>query len=251
MGRFESEQCWPADNQSCPSFVAKIISMTIIKFLSLTFIAVVNNMGPPLTIFLAYIILKERIARFETIMVAVTVAGVTLYSIASRGSEESAAKDVSQGLMIVMYIGLFSLPVLSAVGTISMRKMKKFHEAVVSFYLNLSIFFIALVVILGTGADFTFLINLDWISWLLLIGVGVVGVVGSTIRFICLKLQKASALQVLAPLTTLWQVLFDLTIFEETYNFLEWVGLSILFSVYVISGAKFAIFDSPRRKKRD
>ena len=69
-----------------------------------------------------------------------------------------------------------------------MRKMKKFHEAVVSFYLNMAIFLIALVVILGTGADFTFVTDLDWVSWLLLIVVGVVGVVGSTIRFICLKL---------------------------------------------------------------
>ena len=42
----------------------------------MTLIAVVNNMGPLITLVLAFFILKERIKRFEILMILLTVGGV-------------------------------------------------------------------------------------------------------------------------------------------------------------------------------
>lgn len=54
----------------------------------------------------------------------------------------------------VMYGALFLNPFLTAGGSIAMRKMKKFHDATVSFYLNWSILLSSLVVIFIMGSGF-------------------------------------------------------------------------------------------------
>ncbi len=46
------------------------------KFLPLTLIAVVNNMAPLITVVLAFFILKERIKKFEILMILLTVSCV-------------------------------------------------------------------------------------------------------------------------------------------------------------------------------
>ena len=113
---------------------------------------------------------------------------------------------------------LFINPFLSAFGTISMRKMKKFHEAVVSFYLNWAIGITSLIVVLALGSGFEPIKKFDWVSWLLSFGTGLTGVSSQTCRFIALKLQKASKLQKLQPLTTLWQFMFDVLLFGVPYT---------------------------------
>ena len=69
-----------------------------------------------------------------------------------------------------------------------MRKMKKFHEAVVSFYLNWSIGLSSLALVLILSHDFTPIANFDWVSWLLSIGTGFTALTSQTARFIALKL---------------------------------------------------------------
>lgn len=76
-----------------------------------------------------------------------------------------------------------------------MRKMKKFHEAVVSWYLNWTIGLSSLVIIFAMGMGFQPIANFDWVSWLLSVGTGFFGLTSQTCRFIALKLQKASKLQ--------------------------------------------------------
>ena len=39
-------------------------------------IAIVNNLGPPVTVLVAYIVLKEKLKKFEMLMVALTVAAI-------------------------------------------------------------------------------------------------------------------------------------------------------------------------------
>ena len=69
--------------------------------------------------------------------------------------------------------GLLTLnPFLSAAGVLSMRKMKKFHEAVVSWYLNIAIGIVSIIMILALGNGFKPIANFDWVSWLLMIGLG-------------------------------------------------------------------------------
>ena len=69
-----------------------------------------------------------------------------------------------------------------------MRKMKKFHEAVVSFYLNWSIGLTSILVIIVLGSGFDAIKKFDTVSWLLSIGTGLTGVSSQTCRFIALKM---------------------------------------------------------------
>ena len=80
--------------------------------------------------------------------------------------------------------------------------MKKFHEAVVSWYLNWSIGLTSLIVVLAAGMTFRPVANFDTVSWFLSIGTGFFALTSQTCRFMALKLQKASKLQKLQPLTT-------------------------------------------------
>lgn len=50
--------------------------------------------------------------------------------------------------MWALYVALGCNPILSSGGTIAMRKMKKFHEAVVSWYLNWTLMATSIGVIL-------------------------------------------------------------------------------------------------------
>ena len=53
-------------------------------------------------------------------------------------------------------------PFLAAGGTIAMRKMKKFHEAVVSWYLGWSLFGLSLAVVLIGQQGFEVYFNFSW-----------------------------------------------------------------------------------------
>ena len=175
--------------------MTNIINYSVTKYLPLTMIAIVNNMGPLVTIVLAFFILKERIKAFEIVMIFLTVAGVLVVVIFAEPQSDESTADASSTLMIVLYCALFCNPVLTAGGSISMRKMKKFHEAVVSFYLNLSIGISSCILVLCLSHSFAPITQFDWISWMLSIGTGFTALTSQTSRFIALKLQKASKLQ--------------------------------------------------------
>ena len=117
-------------------------------------IAIVNNMAPPITVLLAFCLLKEKIKKFEMLMLAMTVSGILIVVIGGSSSDASASDGlpvISHSTTLILYGILFFNPVLSAFGTISMRKMKKFHEAVVSFYLNWSIGISSVIVVFALG----------------------------------------------------------------------------------------------------
>ena len=69
-----------------------------------------------------------------------------------------------------------------------MRKMKKFHEAVVSWYLNWGIGLSSLLLVLILGEGFEVIGNFDWVSWLLSFGTGLFALTSQTARFMALKL---------------------------------------------------------------
>ena len=92
-------------------------------------IAIVNNMAPPITVLLAFCLLKEKIKKFEMLMLAMTVSGILIVVIGGTSSDASASDGlpvISHSTTLILYGILFFNPVLSAFGTISMRKMKKF-----------------------------------------------------------------------------------------------------------------------------
>ena len=100
----------------------------------------------------AFFVLKERVKRFEVIMIILTVACILIIVIGGTSgngdSDEADSNTASKTVTMIMYGVLLVNPFLSAAGTISMRKMKKFHEAVVSWYLNWGIGLVSIAVLL-------------------------------------------------------------------------------------------------------
>ena len=90
-----------------------------------------------------------------------------------------------------------------------MRKMKKFHEAVVSWYLGLSLLTLSLAVTLIGQLGFQVFFNFSWQSWVILLCMGLLDPVSKTSRFKALKLQKAGKLEILTPVQTLLQFGFE------------------------------------------
>ena len=181
-------------------------------------IAIVNNLGPPITVLVAFIVLKERLKKFEMFMIALTVGAILVVVIGGQEDPNSTLPEISSTFKFTLYGILFVNPFLSAIGVIAMRKMKKFHEAVVSWYLNWSIGITSAIMVLCLGSGWAPIANFDAVSWLLSFGTGFTGVSSQTARFIALKLQKAAKLQQLQPLTTMWQFVFDITLFDEVYT---------------------------------
>ena len=77
--------------RSIQGTATNIINYSVTKFLPLTLIAIVNNMGPLVTVVLAFFILKERIKTFEIVMILLTVGGVLTVVIGE--SPDAAAAD--------------------------------------------------------------------------------------------------------------------------------------------------------------
>ena len=78
--------------------------------------------------------------------------------------------------MWLCYSLLALSPLLSSGGIIAMRKMKKFHEAVVSWYLNWLLLSSSLTMILVLEEGWQVFFKFDWISWTLMFGIGVLAV---------------------------------------------------------------------------
>ena len=68
--------------------ISNIINYSVTKYLPLTMIAIVNNLGPPVTVFLAFIVLKERLKGFEIFMITLTVAGIMTVVIGGEDSDD-------------------------------------------------------------------------------------------------------------------------------------------------------------------
>ena len=70
--------------------MTNIINYSVAKTIPLTIIAVVNNMGPLVTVVLAFIILKERLKCFEIMMICLTVGGVFVVILFANPQESSS-----------------------------------------------------------------------------------------------------------------------------------------------------------------
>jgi len=136
--------------RSIQGTTTNIINYSVAKYIALTMICIVNNMGPLITVILAYFLLKERVKNFEIVMLCLTVGGVIVVTVfANSSTTDTGLAPCSTTVKWILLGALFCNPFLVAGGSISMRKMKKFHEAVVSFYLNWSIGLSSLIIILA------------------------------------------------------------------------------------------------------
>lgn len=64
--------------RSIQGTATNIINYSVTKYLPLTLIAIVNNMSPLICLVLAFLILKEKIKKFEILMITLTVCGVVV-----------------------------------------------------------------------------------------------------------------------------------------------------------------------------
>jgi len=84
-----------------------------------------------------------------------------------------------------------------------------------------------------------------------MIAAAATSVYSETVRFKALKLQKASALQKLVPLTTMFQWVFDVALFHVHYTMGQDLSLAFLALLYLFQGLKFILIDSKKKNKQE
>lgn len=225
-----------------------MINYSVSKFIPLTIISVVANLAPLIVVVLAFLILKEVIRKFDLLMMMLTLLGI--FGVIFGGNAENEDTD-AQPLFpyYVLYILLMINPFLSAGGTIAMRKMSKFSDSVVSWYMQWSVLISSAIIMAASGLSFTIYGQWGWYSWVLAFLTGVTSVYSETMRFKALKLQKASAVQKLIPLTTLFQWVFDITIFSVHYTYWQDGALGYLCMLYVFQGLKYMCWDAKKKEE--
>ena len=90
--------------------------------------------------------------------------------------------------MFVLYLLLLCNPVLSGCGQVAMRKMGKFNDSVVSWYLQWSVGLTSAIVMLVSSQSFSIYSEFDSISWMLTFATGATSVLSETMCFKALKL---------------------------------------------------------------
>ena len=90
--------------------------------------------------------------------------------------------------MFVLYLLLLSNPMLSAGGQVAMRRMGKFNDSVISWYLQWSVGISSTIVMLSFGTPWSIYGEFDWFSWVLSFLTGATSVFSETVRFKAFKL---------------------------------------------------------------
>eukprot|EP00354_Favella_ehrenbergii_P007808 CAMPEP_0170453044 /NCGR_PEP_ID=MMETSP0123-20130129/1756_1 /TAXON_ID=182087 /ORGANISM="Favella ehrenbergii, Strain Fehren 1" /LENGTH=326 /DNA_ID=CAMNT_0010715283 /DNA_START=536 /DNA_END=1517 /DNA_ORIENTATION=+ len=222
-----------------------LIQYSVTKFIPATIISIVANLAPIIVVILAFLILKETVRKFDVLMI---LLGDLYHHLGGDEAAESG-KATPTFPSWILYIMLFFNPFLSAGGTVSMRKMAKFSDSVVSWYLQWGTLICSIALILPLGQGFAIFGNFDIWDWLLAFATGFTSVYSETMRFKALKLHKAAALQKLIPLTTLFQWVFDISIFGIHYSWIQDAGLAYLMLIYILQGLKYAFIDSKKKAK--
>jgi len=91
------------------------------SFFSLTMIGVILKLAPVVTVILAYAILKERLTRSETTLLAIAVLSSLLVTI---GDHQKEGHKYSNDHYFALFALLLS-PVFIGMGTVALRKMRK------------------------------------------------------------------------------------------------------------------------------
>ena len=125
-----------------------MINYSVTKYIPLTIISIVSNLAPIIVVVLAFLILKEVIRKFDLLMMMMTLVGI--FGVILGGDDENESSDEDPALpFLVLYILLMLNPFLSAGGTIAMRKMKKFGDATVSWYLQWAVLISSALIMLA------------------------------------------------------------------------------------------------------
>ena len=72
----------------------------------------------------------------------------------------------------------------------------------------------------------------DALDWCMVVFLGVGSVMLQQLRFMAMRYDEPAKLSLYQYLVTIYQLFYDIFIFDQTYSVLQWVGFSILFAGY-------------------
>ena len=160
--------------------------------------------------------MSEKLTLFQTLSVCLALGAVVLIVL---GADKEEVAGEKKDPTPFGYCALVIIPVSAAAGAIAIRKMRTLHEVVASFYMNVGIFCVSVVLIAvlpvnedaeeGKYVKFKFFTDLDFVSWLLVIGQAVSNVLSATMRFSAFKLQEPAKLQVWSFIPRVFQIVVD------------------------------------------
>jgi drug/metabolite transporter (DMT)-like permease len=125
--------------------VSKVIQRTVLMFclvyalksVPIVMVSVITNTQPIFTAIFAYIFLKEKITRVETIALLTSFLGVYILVTNNGNSNRRKSTPEDEKLQNEFILGIVTLvcaPILMALGSIQTRRMKDLHEYTANFY---------------------------------------------------------------------------------------------------------------------
>jgi len=109
-----------------------------LKHLPLVVVSLVTNLSPITIAILSYLVLKERLARIDVVILVVSFAGVIILILGSvKESRESHKQDEEYNSRMYWAFGaLVFVPILAAVNAVNMRQMRELNENTVGAYMT-------------------------------------------------------------------------------------------------------------------
>ena len=111
-------------------------------------------MAPIFAFILAFFCLKEAISKYDLLMMLLTLAGILCVVLGGHNDDTKEEED-SAVPIVVLYALLFSNPVLTGGGQVAMRNMGKLNDAVIAWYLQVSVLIFSAIIMLIFGQSFS------------------------------------------------------------------------------------------------
>jgi drug/metabolite transporter (DMT)-like permease len=207
------------------------LQFSLTRCMSLVYVSLSQNMTPWVTAIWAYFWIGERLKMKDILMICTTFIGVTLITL---GFAED--KHKSQSPSIWAAVACFMVPILLAYAAILMSTMKGLHQYTVALYLNPTLtFFMILDQVVQGDSPYIFT-QLDGIDWLLLLVFGVNAFAVQTLKYLALQYQDPAKLSHYQYMNSVYQLMYDLFLFNAVFSDLQWWGLIVMIMSYVTVG---------------
>lgn len=133
--------------------VGIFLEFTVIKYLSLVYQGIARNLTPIATLLMAVYMNGEKISAFDALFTIVSLGGVIMI-VAGLDSGTVFIREVDSQTVVFVFIGTALLPIINALGSILLRRLKGLHENTVSCIVNPFVMLFMLAVIVANG-EFT------------------------------------------------------------------------------------------------
>lgn len=144
---------FPIAFRSVQNTIVSIINFVAAKYIQIAIVGVVNQLSPVCCVVMCYFILGEKLELKEIIFLALVV--ICIFDIVIFAPNDNGKNVTTYNITQVpfLYLALFTNPFLAAGGTIALRKVRKLHEYVISFWVNLTILLINITVVYSYGGQ--------------------------------------------------------------------------------------------------